>query len=314
MRSLLWTSVAAVLLASSLEAQTKTIAERLGHPADTKLLILHADDLGVAHSENAASFAAFENGAINSASVMMPTPWVTEVAEYFKAHPNIDLGLHLTLTSEWHTYRWGSVESRDKVPSLHDADGTLPRDTRTVVTRAKLDEVERELRAQVDRALALGIRPTHLDSHMGALFSTPELMATYVKVARAYRLPFLTHISAPRYPLPTSGQDIVMDTVIIADETVPVDRWKQWYLDAVASLKPGLSEILVHLAYDDVETRAVTVNHDAYGSAWRQRDYDVLTSAEFRKALKDHKVVLVTWKDLHKLMPQANQSSNGATQ
>ena len=309
MKSLLLSSLASVLLASTLLAQQPTIAERLGHPKDAKLLILHADDLGVAHSENAASFDALDKGVINSASVMMPTPWVTEVANYMKAKPNADIGLHLTLTSEWETYRWGSVESRDKVPSLHDADGTLPRGTQAVTQRAKLDEVERELRAQVERALAIGIKPTHLDSHMGALFGTPELFGVYAKVARSYRLPFLTFIGNPAAAngaVLTPG-DIVLDAVIIAGDETPTNGWKQWYLDQIKNLKPGLSEILVHLGYDDAELQAVTVNHPAYGSAWRQRDYDVVNSAEFKQALKDNKIVLVTWRDLHKLLPAAPQ-------
>jgi predicted glycoside hydrolase/deacetylase ChbG (UPF0249 family) len=278
MKPLLWSTLATLLVASSMHAQTRTIAERLGHPANSKLLILHADDLGVAHSENAASLDALDKGVINSASIMIPTPWVTEVAEYAKAHPDADLGLHLTLTSEWATYRWGSTAPRDQVPSLHD---------------------------QIDRAYAIGIKPTHVDSHMGALFNTPELMATYVKVARSYKLPFLASIASP---LPgtmsvVTKADVVPDTVIIADERVPTDRWKQFYLDAVNGLKPGLTELIVHLGYDDAELRAVTVNHDAYGSAWRQRDYDVLNSAEFKKALKENGVILVTWRELGRLMP-----------
>jgi predicted glycoside hydrolase/deacetylase ChbG (UPF0249 family) len=180
MRHLVCPTLACLLIASTLSAQTRTIAERLGYPRDAKLLILHADDIGVAHSENAASFDALDKGAVNSGSIMMPTPWVTEVAEYAKQHPNADLGLHLTLNAEWNTYRWGGVASRDGTPSLHDPDGTLPRETGTVAKRAKLEEVERELRAQIDRAYAIGIKPTHVDSHLGELFGTPELFGVFV--------------------------------------------------------------------------------------------------------------------------------------
>ena len=301
-----WSLLPILFAFSASTGQTMTIASRLGYPADAKLLILHGDDLGVAHSVNVASLDALERGAITSASIMMPTPWVTEVAAWAKAHPDADLGLHLTLTSEWETYRWGSVESKDKVPSLLEADGTFPSDVPPVATRARTAEVERELRAQVERALAVGIHPTHLDSHMGSLFATPDLIATYIKVAHDYHLPFLALRSVPAgmAAMPLAPNDIVLDEVIIAGPEVPRDHWKQFYLDAVAKLKPGLTEIIVHLGHDDAELQAVTVNHEPYGSAWRQRDLEVVTSAEFKQALRDHNVKLVRWRDLQKLLPQ----------
>ena len=305
MPMLRWSLLPVLLALSSGAGQTMTIAARLGYPADAKLLILHGDDLGVAHSVNAASLDALDRGAITSVSVMMPTPWVSEVAAYAKSHQDADIGLHLTLTSEWQTYRWGSVESRDKVPSLLDADGTFPSDVPPVVQRAKMAEVEQELRAQVERALAMGIHPTHLDSHMGTLFATDDLMAVYVKVAHDYHLPFLTLRAMPGLArVPLGPNDVVLDDVIIAGEDVARDRWKQFYLDAIARLKPGLTEIIVHLGHDDAELQAVTVNHEPYGSAWRQRDYDLVTSAEFREALRDHNVKLVRWRDLQKLLAQ----------
>jgi predicted glycoside hydrolase/deacetylase ChbG (UPF0249 family) len=234
---------------------------------------------------------------------MMPTPWVTEVAAWMKAHPDADLGLHLTITAEWETYKWGSVASKSRVPSLLDSAGVFPNEVEPVAKRAKPAEVERELRAQVERALALGIRPTHLDSHMGALFATPELMAVYLRVARSYNLPFLALRGDPHAPphVAPRPNEIVLDTVIIAGPEVPRDQWKQFYLDAVAKLKPGLTEMIVHLGHDDAELQAVMVDHPDYGAAWRQRDYDVVTSDEFRKALADNGVVLVTWREIGKL-------------
>lgn len=304
MRSLAASLAFSLAAAAALPAQTRTLAERLGYPADTKLLILHADDLGVAHAVDTASLDALGKGMISSASVMMPTPWVTEVAEWAKAHPDADLGLHLTLTAEWRDYKWGSVASRATVPSLLDSAGVFPSDVGPVVSRAKLAEVERELRAQVQRALAMGIRPTHLDSHMGALFASPKLMAVYVKVAHAYKLPFLAvddgPLGAPRVAF--APGDIIVNTVVIAADDVPRDQWKKFYLDKIAALKPGLTEMIVHLGRDDAELQAVTVAHEPYGSAWRQRDWDVVTSPEFRQALADNHVVLVGWKDLRKAM------------
>jgi predicted glycoside hydrolase/deacetylase ChbG (UPF0249 family) len=168
--------------------------------------------------------------------------------------------------------------------------------------------VERELRAQVELALAVGLRPTHLDSHMGALFTTPELYATFARVARDYRLPFLAvratgFAGAPQAALrPT---DVVLDAVIQAGPNVPRERWKEFYLDAVRNLKPGLTEIIVHLGHDDAELQAVMANRDDWGAAWRQRDTDVVNSPEFRQALRDNGVVLVRWRDLQKLLPPA---------
>jgi hypothetical protein len=286
-------------------AQTKTIAERLGYPPDSKLLIIHADDLAVAHSEDAASFDALDKHAITSASIMIPCPWLNEVAAYAKAHPDADLGLHLTLTSEWKTYRWGPVESKDKVPSLIDPTGYLWPDTPAAVHNLKADEAEREVRAQVERAIAMGIHPTHLDSHMATLFSRPDLFAVYVKVAREYKLPFLAAIAPntpPELSSLLSSKDLVLNSVLIADPSVHPGDWKMFYSNAIKNLKPGLTEIIVHLGYDDAELQAVMVDHPDYGAAWRQRDYDVVTSPEFKKLVQDNHVILVPWKDLKKLL------------
>jgi predicted glycoside hydrolase/deacetylase ChbG (UPF0249 family) len=305
LRMLAAVEVVVLLVAANLRAQTKTVAERLGYPADAKLLIVHADDLAVAHSVDIASFDALDKRAVTSASIMVPCAWLTEVASYAEDHPDADLGLHLTLTSEWKVDRWGSVESKDKVASLFDPSGYLWPETLPAARNLKPEEAEREIRAQIERAMALGIHPTHLDSHMGVLFSSPELFAVYVKVAHEYKLPFLA-VRIPNAPAQffsvLSGKDVILDSVVIANPTVHANEWRDFYVNAVKNLKPGLTEMIVHLGHDDAELQAVTLEHPDYGSAWRQRDFEIVTSPEFKKALEENHIVLVKWKDLKKLV------------
>jgi predicted glycoside hydrolase/deacetylase ChbG (UPF0249 family) len=299
--------LAVLFFAGNLLGQSQNTAERLGYPRDAKLLIIHADDLAVAHSEDVASFDALDHNAVTSASIMIPCPWLDEVADYAKAHPDADLGLHLTLTSEWKTYHWGPVESKDKVPSLLDPSGYLWPDVPGAMHAFKADDVEREIRAQIERANAMGIHPTHLDSHMGTLYFRPDLLAVYVKVAHEYKLPFLAFVPEKTptgvVPLPAPGtNDVLLDSLVIANPSVQPGDWKNFYANAIKNLKPGLTEIIVHLAHDDDEFRAISVDHPDYGAAWRQRDYDVVTSPEFKKLLADNHVILVRWKDLGKLL------------
>ncbi|MEJ0030524.1 MAG: polysaccharide deacetylase family protein [Bacteroidota bacterium] len=153
-------------------AQQKTIQERLGYSKETKLLIIHADDIGVSHSENSASIYTMEKGVVNSGSIMVPCPWFPEISDYAKSHPNADIGLHLTLTSEWRNYKWGPVTSKDKVPSLLDEQGYFNSGTLALMKNGKPEEVEMELRAQIERAKKFGIDPTHFEAHMaGAVFN-----------------------------------------------------------------------------------------------------------------------------------------------
>ena len=286
--------------------QTKTAAERLGYAPDAKLLIVHADDLAVAHSVDSASFDALDKNAVTSASIMMPCPWTTEVAAYAKSHPDADLGLHLTLTSEWKTYRWGPVASSDQVQSLLDPAGALWSDTPQVAQHAKPEEAEREFRAQVEHALALGIHPTHLDTHMGSAFASPAIFAAYVKVAHENHLPFLAVRTpgAEQFLSMLSEKDVVLDSIVMAAPAVKAEQWGDFYSNAIKNLKPGLTYMIVHLGHDDAELQAITVDHPDYGSAWRQRDYDFVTSADFKKALQENHVLLVKWKDLQKLLNQ----------
>ena len=279
-----------LIVAASTGAQTKTVAERLGYAAHAKLLIVHADDLAVAHSVDAASFDALDKNAVTSASIMVPCPWLTEVAAYAKNHPDADLGLHLTLTSEWKIYRWGPVESKDKVRSLLDPSGYLWSESAPAAAHIKPEEAEREIRAQVERAVAAGIHPTHLDTHMGTLIATPELFAVLVKIAHQYNLPLLApRLLGERGKLLSllNEKDILLDSVVMANPSVHADAWKDFYSEAIKNLKPGLTEMIVHLGHDDAELQAVMVDHPDFGSAWRQRDYDFVTRSEERRVGKE---------------------------
>lgn len=305
-------SVAAVGLlmiwSAHVSGQTPNLAQRLGYPTDARLLIIHADDLGVAHSQDMASFEAMSSGAATSGSIMVPCPWLTEVADYAKVHPQADLGLHLTLTSEWKTYRWGPSAPRCQVPSLLDPQGYFYSETGEAVRHIKPEEAEREVRAQVETALKMGIHPTHLDSHMGTLFASPAMVAVLAKVAHDYRLPFLM-LKIPGTPpemyAALNPTDVILDHVFMAGPPIKADEWLSYYTHIVNNLAPGVSEIIVHLAHDDAEMQAVTLGHPDYGSAWRQRDFNVVTSPEFRQALKDNHIVLVTWRELGKLLPSS---------
>src|SRR3989442_13356897 len=170
------------------QSEKKTLAERLGYPRDAKLLIVHADDLGAAHSINTASIKALESGLVSSASIMVPCPWLSEIAAYARAHPEADLGLHLTLTSERSFYRWGPVLGKERVPSLLDGSGYLYPLEREAGAHMDIQEAEAEIRPQIARAKALGIQPTHLDSHMGTLYQSKALFEMLVRVARENKL------------------------------------------------------------------------------------------------------------------------------
>jgi hypothetical protein len=290
------------------QAAPKSVQERLGYPASARLLILHADDFGMNHSVNRATSEALEHHWITSASILVPCPWFLEAANFAKAHPDADLGIHQALTSEWTTFRWGPVTSKDQVPSLLDSQGYLPLDTPAVAENAKSGEVEKELHAQIDRARSFGIHPTHLDTHMTALFETPMLFSTYQKMGGESHLPILAARSGAGHTIPSFGKmssdDILIDQVFEMSPGVDAKDWLAWYEKQLAPLGPGVYQVILHLAYDDEEMRGATFNHPDWGAAWRQQDLDMVKSPEFQKFLKDQRFILVGWKDIAKALPR----------
>jgi predicted glycoside hydrolase/deacetylase ChbG (UPF0249 family) len=171
--------------------QTKTYAERLGWPKGARVIILHVDDAGMSHESNEGVQKAIGEGVATSTSVMMPCAWVPEFKQYLDKHPNTDAGLHLTLTSEWENYRWGPLAGKAAVPGLTDKQGCLWPSVEAVYFRASADEVDKEIRAQLDRALSMGFKPTHLDSHMGTLFAKPAYLEKYIKLGIEKQIPVM---------------------------------------------------------------------------------------------------------------------------
>jgi hypothetical protein len=165
----------------------RTLAERLGFSRADRIAIVHADDIGMCHATNQGAFEAFEKGIVTCGSVMVPCPWFREAVDRARDDPNLDLGVHLTLNSEWERYRWGPVASRGAVPSLLDDQGYLPRTAIETLQKARPEEVEIELRAQIERALAAGIDVTHIDAHMGTAF-LPPFAEISARLAIEYRL------------------------------------------------------------------------------------------------------------------------------
>ena len=289
-----------VMFAPELSAQT--LAERLGYPPGTRLIIVHADDLGETHAVNAAALKALQAGTINSASLMVPCPWFPEIADYAKSHSDVDFGLHLTLTSERMYYRWGPVASINKVPSLVDENGYFHHDWEHN-QHVNPKEVEIELRAQIERALAMGVRPTHLDSHQYRLIMNgKELFDVMLRVAHEYKLPvFVTRdwfADHPYLQASLGPGDIVVDHTVTIEPDVPPEKWAEFYLAALKTLKPGVTEFVIHPGFDDEELRAATRERSTWGSAWRQRDYEFFSSDQFREILSQQNIKLITWREL----------------
>ena len=296
----------ALLFSGAVRAQSappsKSIAERLGYPANARLLVIHADDFGMSHSVNRAIEEALENHWVTSASILVPCPWFPEVARWAKAHPGADLGIHLALTAEWTTLRWGPVSPQPRDSSLLDSDGYLPLLSEYVATHAKIPDVETETHAQIDKAKAAEIHLTHLDTHMGAIVTTPDLTKAYIGLGRAYNLSVLLDSRAESL---APGSVLISQMLEIHPGT-PKGEWVDAYKKMLAPLQSGTYQLIVHLAYNDDEMQGATADHPDWGAEWRQNDLDVVRNPEFQKFLMDQGFLLVTWRELAKALPPPN--------
>jgi len=293
-------------------ADERTYAERLGWPEGSKVVIFHSDDLGMCHQANVGTAKALEAGLVTSVSTMMPCPWVPGWMDYLKKNPHVDNGLHLTLTSEWDHYRWGPVAGKPAVPSLVDEQGCLWDNVRLVNEHGTADHVEIEIRAQIDKALAMGMPVTHIDSHMGTLFSNLEFFKRYVKVGIEYQIPIL--ITGPngyfvnKYEgglaklltadgthekVWAAGLPVLDDATGVSYDWKTLEEKKRMFIETIKDLRPGVTEIIVHCTLRDENFDAISPS-----GATRQADLDVMVDPEIIQLVKDEGIILTTWREL----------------
>lgn len=299
-----------------------TYAEKLGYPKGSKVLILHVDDIGMSHESNAGAILAMEKGVANSVSMMMPCPWIPEFFHYLREHPKTDAGLHLTLTSEWTSYRWGPLAGKPAVPTLVDHEGVLWSSVAEVVSHARADEIEAEIRAQLDRARSMGWQPTHLDSHMGTLFATPEYLLRYIKVGIENKIPVMfpgghnTMIAKSQNATPiviaqmqetgkslwNSGLPVLDDLHNSSygfnypkgsDDATLQKLAAAQYIESIKSLKPGLTMVIMHCS-----EAGTHFNHISDSGTLRKADLLAMMSPELKKFLETEKIILTTWREV----------------
>lgn len=311
-----------LFICSSIFAQT--YAERLGFPSGAKVLILHIDDVGMSYDSNLGAIKSLEEGVASSLSMMMPCAWIPGFFKYLKTHPETDAGLHLTLTSEWDDYRWGPLQGKPAVPGLVDGEGAMWSSVEGTATHASADEIEAEIRAQLDRSRVMGWEPTHLDSHMGTLFARQDYLERYLKVGMEENIPVM---------FPGGHNTMIMETVKETGLTLEITNaigkqlWGAglpvlddlhnvsygWvgdanmtdsalqsyktdhYIKSIDDLKPGLTMVIMHCTWPtEVFSHISTSGHT------RKGDMLAMMDPRFADYLKKNNIIVTTWREIKK--------------
>jgi chitin disaccharide deacetylase len=292
------------------DIQSVTWAERLGFPPDKRVLIFHADDMGMADEANEATIFLLENGYIQSASAMPPCPGYEDAIRWAIENPQYDVGIHLTLTSEWRTHRWGPVSDPADVPGLVDGDGYMWRSVQEVVMNASPREVEKELRAQIEKTLALGYRPDHMDTHMGTVYGSNDFTEIYLRLAEEYRIPAMVidftdplvveQYRQAGYPVTDRLLEMLenyslpkLDYFSAVPEGDTYEEVRDNFFQQVSSLKPGLTEIIFHPQFESEFGKTIT-------GSWQQRAWEVELFADpvVRQFFKDEGLIFTNWREI----------------
>ncbi len=309
-------------LISSLGAQD-TYASRLGWKTTDRVIILHVDDVGMSFESNEGAIQALEQGVASSWSIMMPCPWVPGIFHYLKEHPETDAGLHLTLTSEWKDYRWEPLSGASVVPGLIDAEGAMHSNVQAVVNHASPEEVDTEIRAQLDRCRKLGWEPTHLDSHMGTLFAHPAFLEKYVRLGMEQKIPIMlpaghntlmkqtnpfdeqtmAFLKATGEKLWASGLPVIDDLHNFSYGWKPSPEMKtkadlrkfktQKYIESFAGLKPGITFVIMHCA-----SASDIFSQISDSGPLRQADLEAMLDPELKAYLKKEGILITTWREM----------------
>jgi chitin disaccharide deacetylase len=267
---------------------------RLGYGPDARLLIVHADDLGMCHSENAATFDAIEEGIATSTSMLVPCPWAYAAARHVATHPELDVGVEVAFTSEWQAYRWKPVLGAARCPSLVDDAGFLPRTVAEFLQRADPDQVRQEAEAQIELAMEWGVKPTHLLGHMG-WYREPGYHELAVDLARKYRLPLRTRLARGTDGPDPLGEVLTADTYLGASlDADALGGLAGKFASDLRDLRPGVTEMILHVGLPTPELQAITPD-------WRLRAaaYEAVRHADaVRHLLEEQGVTLIGWRPL----------------
>jgi hypothetical protein len=278
-----------------------------------RYLVIHSDDAGMYSSVNQATIDAMERGIVSSCSILVPCPAFEEFARYAVAHPGKDFGVHLDLNCETPTNRWGPVLGKARVPSLVDSDGYLWADPADTTRHAKIDQVEAELRAQIDRCREAGVRLSHLDHHMFVLYRRPDFIQLYVRLGIEYDLPIRYSLEMPapddldpakvalvkayREGLTTLQKRGMPVFRSIDTDNYQVDpsQKRQYYFDLFRQVRPRVSEVLIHCGYGPSGPL-----HPPH-AARREADTRVFTSQDTADALARLGIRIITWRQFRQL-------------
>lgn len=294
-----------LMLSSTMAADAKSLAERLGYGPADRLVIINADDAGMCHAGNAAVMESFDKGLLTSSTIMVPCPWFLEIADYARQHPQSSFGVHLCHTSEWRYYRWGPVSPRESVLGLCDTNGFLWPDVEVVYAHATPAQALVEGRAQIQRALAAGVDVTHLDSHMGTLQYSLPYVEAYVQLAQEFNLPLrmasqstLEKFGQPELRKQVAAKGIVFPDYLIHEELKAEKAdVEAFWVNILTNLKPGVTELYIHPAKLSEELKAITGTW-----ATRAAEFDAFTyGPRIRTLLADQKITRIGYKPLREL-------------